>query len=84
MSIQLSKAELVLKVVFCAGDEIFRKFEYSSPLCLQPDYFLQAAFKRMIGIDQVIIGARRRALRTNSSDKDVNSQFPVFLVGGSC
>jgi len=41
------------------------------------------AFKWIIGIDQVIIGAGRRALRTNSSDKDVNSQFPVFLGGGS-
>jgi hypothetical protein len=45
--------------------------------------FLHVAFKLIIGIDQVIIGVGRRALRTNSSDKDVNSQFPVFLGGGS-
>jgi hypothetical protein len=45
--------------------------------------FFHAAFKWIIDIDLVIIDAERRALRTNSSDKDVNSQFPVFLVGGS-
>lgn len=41
--------------------------------------FFHAAFKWIIEIDQVIIGAGRRALRTNSSDKYFNSQFPGFL-----
>ncbi len=39
MSIQLSKADLVVNGNFCAGSEIFDQFERSSPVCLGLDFF---------------------------------------------
>ncbi len=39
MSIQLFKADLVVKGDFCAGGEIFDQFERSSPACLGLDFF---------------------------------------------
>ncbi len=52
--------------IICVGIEILGKFEHSSPVCLQLDFFLKVGFNRitcrepqgrMIGIDQVIIRA---------------------------
>jgi hypothetical protein len=45
MSIQLSKADLVVKGDFCAGGEIFNQFERSSSVCLGLDFFVKGRLR---------------------------------------